>query len=304
VSGKTKSALITIEAALVLPIFMLVLTFFLYFYQVMMVQEALHMSGTKVAKDISSYGPLFNLLMKYEGEETSKVVEETVTSQDSYLSQAFEEVDVSSILGMLIDDLYLQQRLYTELGDSNMIKRCIVGGFDGISFIGSSVFDDEECITIIMTYQLKTPMFETILPSLPVVQKVRIRSFNGYAVASKVIYDKESQEDTKEEMVYITENASVYHTKELCTHLRLSTKSISSSMLETIRNKYGGIYRECETCFNQGDSTPVTIYITDQGNCYHKNTACSALKRTVSKVPLSKVSHLSECKRCQSSKTN
>jgi hypothetical protein len=300
VSGKTKSALITIEAALVLPIFMLVLTFFLYFYQVMNIQEALHMSGTKVAKDISSYGPLFNLLMTYEGDETSKVVEETVTDQDSYLSQAFEEVDISSMLGMLIDDLYLQQRLYAELGNNNMISRCVVGGFEGISFLGSSVFDEEECITIIMSYQLKLPLFETILPSLPVVQTVRMRSFNGYAVASKVVYDDGNQEETEEEMVYITENASVYHTNELCTHLRLSTQSISSSLLATIRNKYGGKYRQCETCFHQGDSTPSTVYITDQGDCYHKNTACSALKRTVSKVPLSKVSHLSECKRCQS----
>jgi hypothetical protein len=151
-----------------------------------------------------------------------------------------------------------------------------------------------------MSYQLKLPLFETILPSLPVVQTVRMRSFNGYAVASKVVYDDGNQEETEEEMVYITENASVYHTNELCTHLRLSTQSISSSLLATIRNKYGGKYRQCETCFHQGDSTPSTVYITDQGDCYHKNTACSALKRTVSKVPLSKVSHLSECKRCQS----
>lgn len=302
--GKTKSALITIEAALVLPIFMLVLTFFLYFYQVMMVQEALHMSSTKVAKEISSYGPLFNLLMKYEGDKTKEVVEEAVTNQDSYLCKAFEEVDLSAMLGMMIDDLYLQQRLYAELGDSSMINRCVAGGFDGISLIGSSVFDEEECITIIMSYRLKLPLFETVLPSLPVVQTVRMRSFNGYAVASKVVYDSENKDDTTEEMVYITEHASVYHTNPLCTHLRLSTKSISSSLIKTIRNKYGGKYRECEACFNQGDPIPGTIYITDQGNCYHKNTACSALKRTVSKVPRSKVSHLSECKRCQSSKSD
>lgn len=303
-SRKTKSALITIEAALVLPIFMLVLTFFLYFYQVMMVQEALHMSGTKVAKDISSYGPLFNLLMKYEGSEASNVIKETVTKQDSYISQAFEDVDVSSILGLIIDDLYLQQRLYAELDDSNTIKRCVDGGFDGISFLGSSVFDDDECITIMMTYRLKLPFLETMLPSLPVVQTVRIRSFNGYAVASKVVYDKEVNEDTTKELVYITENASVYHTNGSCTHLRLSTKSISASMLQTVRNKYGGKYYECETCFHQGDLIPGTVYITDQGSRFHKNTACSALKRTVSEVPKSKVLHLPECKRCQASKAN
>ncbi len=296
-----KSALITIEAALVLPIFMLVLTFFLYFFQVMIVQEALHMSGTMVAKDISSYGPLFNLLMKDEGKEVSKVIDEATSMQDNYLSQAFEEVDFSSMLGMLIDDLYLQQRLYAELGDSDTIRRCIDGGFDGISFIGSSVFDEEECVTILMSYRLKLPLFETILPSLPVVQTVRIRSFNGYAVASKVVYDDENQDDSKEEMVYIAENATVYHTNQLCTHLRLSTKSISASMLETVRNKNGGKYYKCGNCFHQGDPIPGTVFITDQGNRFHKNTACSGLKRTVSKVALSKVSHLPECKRCQSS---
>ncbi|HEX3077100.1 MAG TPA: hypothetical protein VHQ24_09580, partial [Lachnospiraceae bacterium] len=234
----------------------------------------------------------------------SNVVKDTVTSQDSYLSQAFEDVDISSMLGMLIDNLYLQQRLYSELGDSSLVNRCVAGGFDGISFLGSSVFDEKECITIIMSYQLKLPLFETVLPPLPVVQAVRMRSFNGYAVASKVVYDNEKQEDTNEEMVYITENASVYHTNQSCTHLRLSTKSILSSMIATLRNKNGGKYRMCETCFDQGDPTPGTVYITDQGVCFHKNTACSGLKRTITKVLLSKVSHLPECKRCQSSKAN
>jgi hypothetical protein len=155
-----------------------------------------------------------------------------------------------------------------------------------------------------MTYRLKLPFATKILPSFPVIQTVRMRSFNGYAVASKVVYDNAGDQNTKEEMVYVTENATVYHTNQNCTYLKLSTKSISSSMLTTARNKYGGKYRECEVCFTEGDLIPGTVFITEQGNCYHKNAACSSLKRTISMVPLSEVAHLPECKRCQSIKSN
>lgn len=297
--SRKKSALITIEAALVLPVFMLALYFFLYFYQVMAIQETFSMSATNIAQEVSSYGPLFNLLMKYEKDSSESVIDDAATHKDSLLGNVFSDIDTSLITGMIIDDLYLQHRLHTELGDNSMIKRCVEGGFDGISLIGSSIFDEDECITITLTYKLRLPLFDSMIPSLPVIQTVRMRSFNGYAVASKAVAN-EGEQDTKEEIVYVTENASVYHTNGNCTHLKLSTRGISSSILDKARNKSGGLYQKCEKCFQAGDPIPGIVFITDQGNRFHKNTACSALKRTILEVPLSEVSHLSICKRCQS----
>lgn len=107
--------------------------------------------------------------------------------------------------------------------------------------------------------------------------------------------------ESSSEYVYITENASVYHTSSSCTHLKLSISQISSSQLGSARNENGGKYHACEKC-SEGTAIADTVYITEDGDRYHNKLSCSGLKRTVTMVDIDQVSHLSECSRCQSAK--
>lgn len=302
---QAKKALLTIEAALVVPIFLFVLYFFLYFFQILMLQEMLHSNATKVAKEVSSYGTLFNLLMKENDTDSitdsTKVSNDTMVSETNHgteqnlLSDAIGDIDISNIAGKVIDSFYLSQKLGTYLSDMTLVNRCIHGGYDGIQFYASSVFDEEECVTISMTYQIQMPIFQQVFPTLPVIQKVRMRSFNGYAVAKKVA---NSEEETAEEMVYITKNGQVYHNNRNCTHLCISVRALPSSQLSESRNKNNAKYGYCEYCFHRGDAIPTTVYVTDYGDRYHKNSDCSTITRTVLTVPLSEVEGKSLCKRC------
>ncbi|MDD5935926.1 MAG: pilus assembly protein [Clostridiales bacterium] len=298
---KTKQALMTVEATLVLPIFIFVIYFFLYFYQILMVQDALHTNATNTIKEVSSYGMIANLLMK-EGkqEESENISQQFRGSENGLFSDIVEDIDLNVITGKVVDSLYFSNRMASRIENKVLIKKSIDGGYDGISFYGSSLLDEEECVTITMSYRIKFPVFQHVLPKLSVVQTVRMRSFNGYAVDSKLDMEEgNNNEGEQEEMVYITEDGSVYHTNRMCTSLRISVSPCSSSMVTNQRNRSGAKYYACERCFHRGDTAPETVYITAYGNRYHKNASCTAIDRTILTVPILEVSNRRLCKRCQ-----
>lgn len=299
----SKQAMITVEATLVLPIFIFAIYFFLYFYQILMMQEVIHVNATKIVKEVSSYGIVSNLLMKQtEVGEEDKLSGMLTLRENTYLSDVVNDIDFRAIAGNTIDSLYFSNRMSSSLEDMVIIQRCIDGGYDGILFYGSSIFDEDECVTITLTYEIKFPVFQRILPKLPVIQTVRMRSFNGYAVESKAqsVEDENSDEKEKEEeMVYITPNGDVYHTNKSCTYLKISVMSCPSISIASRRNNSGAKYYACERCFNHGDKTPDTVYITASGNRYHKNASCTAISRSILTVPISEVANRRLCKRCQ-----
>lgn len=297
--NRAHSAFITLEAALILPLFFSVVYFFLFFFQAMALQESMHAYATQAARSFSSYGEAANELMACATkEEAEKKADDLLSSEDEEgLSTVFANADFQSFSGKVVDSLLIKEWLRTSAGSSSMVKQYVFGGYDGISFFGSSLLDEEGCITIVFRYELKLPVFPDLLPTLPVVQQVRMRSFNGYAVPSKL--KKEAVQEETEQTVYITEHGSVYHTNQNCSYLRISVHAISSASIVTQRNKNGAKYYPCEKCFGQSGSLPKTVYVTDYGTCYHQNSDCTAIKRLIQSVSLSEVKGRTECKRCQ-----
>ena len=49
-----------------------------------------------------------------------------------------------------------------------------------------------------------------------------------------------------DEMVYITDNESVYHTHADCTHLDLTIIETTTDAVGSLRNKYGQKYKKCD----------------------------------------------------------
>lgn len=105
-------------------------------------------------------------------------------------------------------------------------------------------------------------------------------------------------EYVSEEMVYVTENLSVYHTDSNCTHLELSIYGVAKGELSSKRNEDGRKYHACEKCCDSVDSVNV-YYISESGECYHTSQACSGLIRKVRLIRKSEVAGLYCCSRCQ-----
>lgn len=104
-------------------------------------------------------------------------------------------------------------------------------------------------------------------------------------------------EEEAEEMVYVTESGSVYHTNPGCHYLNLSIDQVSGSQIGGMRNSYGEKYSACDTC-SRGQSPAGSVYVTSNGNHYHNLETCSGLKRNVKLVKASETSGMHVCSRC------
>lgn len=131
---------------------------------------------------------------------------------------------------------------------------------------------------------------------IPLALRGRVHTWTGRSEA-ECAADADSM---AEQMVYVTENQSVYHVHSDCTYLELSIYGVSKGDLSTERNKDGSRYTACEKCCGEHISADY-YYISDSGEHYHISRDCSGLTRKVKLVPLSEVGHLSVCSRCGNS---
>lgn len=130
------------------------------------------------------------------------------------------------------------------------------------------------------------------LPNVWMYNQVTVHAWTGRE--GEVFFDDEEE---SEEMVYVTESGSVYHTDLGCTYLNLSVNQIPGSAIENSRNNYGEKYEAC-TCCSAGEDPAAMVYVTKTGNSYHNLETCSALKRTVRMVKHSCAEGLAACSRC------
>ncbi len=98
-------------------------------------------------------------------------------------------------------------------------------------------------------------------------------------------------------LVYITDNAAVYHLSARCTHLKLSIRPALLADIETETNENGSNYHACPICNGDKGSGGV-VYITSSGDAYHSSMKCSGLTRNVYAVPISEVIGKGVCSRC------
>lgn len=260
-----KEASLTVEAALVLPVFLFGVLFFLYFFQILFVQDCIQSGITETGKFISRYG---YLLQKEEGSS-------------------------------LVNQVILKERFLEYVNEKNSFQSHIVGGVHGISFLSSNIMEENNEIEIIADYIVKISLpFLGERYSL-VCQKVHTRAFVGQEMKncqseSNITEQEELKDNT---IVYVTESGTVYHRSEDCTHLKLSITNVSKEDLASARNENGGKYKSCEKCVKKGTENNY-YYITKDGDKYHNSLSCSGLKRTVHSVYYSQVKDKRKCSRC------
>lgn len=164
----------------------------------------------------------------------------------------------------------------------------IKGGINGIQFLGSNYRDDIVFLRASFLYQVPSGIFQIF----PVSVKVE-----GQARAWKGFQGKLYGNSEDNEMVYITDWESVYHTSESCTHLNLSVEAVALWHAQSARNQYGERYHACESCIGQGTAHGM-VYITSTGTAYHSNAQCGGIKRSVRMVKKSETEALHACERC------
>lgn len=283
---KLKEASLTVEAALVLPIFLYFMLAFLYFIQIFTVQEKIQSAITKMGLNLSRTAYVL---------KDFPSLEDALSFDFSIFGNEFEICP-----GELVDNLLSggALKLYAKryLDTDRINQSCIKGGFDGISFDQSSLSSSKDTIDIIVTYQIEMPIKLLIIDRMNMVQRIKLHKWTGYEVAA-VYHTEDAKEDTKDLTVYITETGSVYHKDRSCSHIKLTVSAVTG-IPDDLRNDSGGKYYPCEACCTGRESAQATFYITSDGTRYHIGRDCSKIKRSVREIKLSEVGSREPCKRC------
>lgn len=267
---KQEQGSITVEASLIIPVFIYTMAAFLYFFQLFLVQENIQKGITTTAQCASQY---------------------------TYIQKNINPEKIDSIGNSVLDKTFLYLTLQKNINTSLINASCIQGGTFGISLIHSSISTEENIIDVIAVYRVHFPLLFFSIKDYTLVQRVRTKGFIGKSIdktrKNGVITEDEISSD---EIVYITETGNVYHLSKSCTYLNLSIHLCEKNQLDGIRNLYGAKYKKCERCCTAEEKN--SYYITESGDRYHSDLNCSGLKRTIYEVLKSQVGTRNLCSRC------
>jgi hypothetical protein len=281
-----KEASLTVEAALVLPLFLYFMIAFLYFIQIFTLQEQIQSAITKMGLAMAKTAYVYS---DFPGLEEVRYFDDTVFGTEF-------DIGLQDFTRAMIDEAILKQYSMDYLDQDWVDRSCIKGGFHGISFANSNILSEEGYIDIVVEYKVQIPIKLFILDEMQMLQRVRLRSWTGYEVAAT--YSLEEEEGTVAgTIVYVTATGTVYHKKIDCTHIKLSVREVVG-IPHDLRNEYGSKYDSCEACCTGKEGENATYYITSDGRKYHTRRNCSKIKRSVKEIPLSEVGDRTACKRC------
>ena len=157
-----------------------------------------------------------------------------------------------------------------------------------LAVCATTVSSDGAALPGMAAYHIRLPIRIFWLWDFAMEQRADCRKWTGWSAAEG------SDED---QWVYVTQTGTVYHREYSCTHLELSIRSVAEAEIAALRNENGEAYRKCMQC-RYAENAFGRLYITNQGDCYHKDLGCSGIKRTVRMIRLSEVGTRRPCSRC------
>lgn len=258
---KEKKGSMTVEAALVLPLFLFAFLNLVSLMELYRLQSNLSQAMYTTVKEMAVYGHAYSQLTKD---------------------------DCNHLESYGLTYLYGAGRVKSCLSDNYLEHAPIAGGFTGISWLHSTMMENQ-CIDFVATYQA-TPMFGSMgFAKIPLYNRLRTRAWTGYDIP----LIQEQQQNTK--LVYMTPQGDVYHETKSCPYLRLSIRAVAKEEVGNLRNQDGSIYYPCGQCAGKENNT---VFITLYGNKYHTSLTCGGLKRTIEAVPLANVGERHACTKC------
>lgn len=252
-------ATLTLEAAVVLPVFLLAMIAAL------------------------QYGNAIETAVKF-GTSLSETGKMMATA--AYVQRFSGDLDEAPEIAVTaLSAAYAKQRLLLQTKDVSAVAK--------VNLLLSSFLQEDDTIDLVLTYQIRSPVGLIKLPGSFFLQRARVRAWTGRDSGGGG--DSEGGE-ADGDCVYVTETGSVYHDDPNCTHLKLSIREVDAAELGGLRNNSGGKYHKCERC---GDAAPDgKVFITGEGNRYHSSLSCSGLKRTVRQVSKEELGDMRACSKC------
>ncbi len=264
----SSAASITVEASLVLPIYIFFFVNIIGAFDILRLQcdmeAALHQAGEQISENAG--------LLRVGSVKGDKGAVEGVVSG-------------------AVSTVYAKNQVKKYLGEQYLSESCIVGGSGGISLAESTLHSNGDIINLIASYKVHPLIGVYGFTDFESESRYYGHAFTGYNPDSGG-YEENGE---SEELVYITESGTAYHRSLDCKYLNPTVRRVTKEGVGKARNKDGAKYYSCEYC---GKKSGQTVYVTDYGNRYHSDLNCPGIKRTIKTVPISEAIGRHPCSEC------
>lgn len=193
---------------------------------------------------------------------------------------------------LAVSYLYVKGRLEQILDREYLDNAPLAHGRQGLNYLSSQYLEEEQCINIVLTYQVRPRITCFPFPYFRMVSRYYGRAWTGYDVGG---------EERRITYVYVTPDGEVWHSRGDCSYLKPNVSETQRETVWALRNASGERYHPCSRCQDlpMGD----TVYLTREGNRYHAVRGCPALLRRVRAVEWQENMPYRPCSRCAVSRS-
>ncbi len=242
-----KDGSLTVEAAIVFPLFLLVLLCTSSFISILGINSSLQIRLEETARYYNTYAYI-----------TSNESSETLNSTLTTLS---------------LKDFFFNEDIVALCESSLFLKNDI----NELHFKHTILDNDQQVHALNITYNICIPFIPDNLINFSFTQNTVFKLFTGI--------EHTMQSDNHDRTVYITPAGNVYHTQKYCTYLKKYTDCISASALDSYETKTNKKFKPCSYCKQHYKNSDITsVYISTYGTYYHYNPDCYHLNQSVYSV--------------------
>lgn len=266
----------TLEASMVLPVFIYAILVFVNFFIMLNYQNIMQNNVNNAAKAVGRY--------MYLEDRAGELIDN---------KKKFETIKYDKdILINGINTGYVWNKILTDEVKKYTENINVVRGILGICIGESDINNNQDGINDIKVYyKIEVWRLGKSRGRLRMANRCYFRSWIGESICENAAEGLQK--------VYITKSGKVYHLYRDCTHIELSVHNVKFGELNELRNSYGGIYKKCERCVKKLPSENYIVYITDNGDSYHCNEKCSSIVRDVIEISINSVGNREICNRCK-----
>lgn len=270
----SKMGSLTLEAAIVLPLYMFFLVSILYILNILHIENVLQAAMEEAARNVNSYA-----YVAEQFEELSEDEQATVGSHDAGFVLSLAKNQVSKIT---IKNSFLTDRI-KNIADSSYIKN----GYKGI-IISFESNDLSEFVDFNISYMISLPFLPSGIFYIPITQRCYFKPFTGTDITEK--------KGDYTEYVYITATGAVYHTTPYCTYINRYYDIITDR--ENVDWNTAEGYHACPHCA-YGQPIGPASFICPGRMVYHNRTDCAYIETSIYKIPKDQAGTMPMCSRCQ-----
>lgn len=283
------SGIITSEAAIVLPFFILAVSSVLYLFNVIYIEAVFQERLSEISRQISQTAYISNMFssLSDNGQNNFLTLSDennfgNSPTNDNLFDDFAENIGASLITSAYIKNIFLNDELNSFVDSSYIVNKQ-----SGISFLETKYDSDEYILSVTLSYSISIPFLPQFI-KLDIKQFCKINLFCG-----KNITTNEGNTDL---YVYICNHGNVYHTNKYCSYLIKYTKVIPIEEIHTLA------LVPCLHCqyLDLGLNNKRYVYITESGDCYHFTLDCTTFFRDVYSIKYTELPDYFEiCTRCE-----